>query len=359
MRRITSIIANSILIIYLAVGGIAPVQAIRPPDQSSPHDSEGINIYLPLVMRDVASPPARLTCPSATTLEQLIACIINQGPYADSAGYVEPGSTVKADWQTVVHAMMNGGCDFALPASLAPVMTIMTFADSGNARNYCVLYETADANSNGKVDNGWGTFITYNPSTKALIIQSPHPVFDATTENEAITVFKETSARAFLLMGAHRNASSVPACQGGYFISDPAHDVRNVFDPTVVELKSYFGSNPYWVLQFHGMAVNSCTDNVYMSNGFNSLPPAGTRIWQLYDAMETAHPTWSIDLTGQGSCSLSGATSTTGRIINGIDITRACGTTAITNTGFFIHIEQDPNFRTASDWIPAINTVWP
>ena len=302
---------------------------------------------------------ARLTCPTATALEQLIACIIDQGPYSEGAGYVEPSSTVKADWQTVVRSMMNGSCDFALPASLAPVMTIMTFADSGNMRNYCVLYETADANLNGKVDKGWGTFITYNASTKALVIQSPHPVFDMTTENEAITVFKETSARAFLLMGAHRNAPSVSACQSGYYISDPAHDVRDVFNPTVVELKSYFGSNPYWVLQFHGMAVDSCSDNVYMSNAFTTLPPTGTKIWQLYDAMHTDHPTWSIDLTGQGSCSLSGAPSTTGRIINGVAITSACSTDATTNSGYFIHIEQDPNNRTASDWIPAINTVWP
>ena len=255
--------------------------------------------------------------------------------------------------------MMNGSCDFALPASLAPVMTIMTFADSSNTRNYCVLYETADANINGKVDKGWGTFITYNASTKALVIQSPHPGFDETTENEAITVFKETSARAFLLMGAHRNASSVSACQSGYYISDPAHDVRNVFNPTVVELKSYFGSNPYWVLQFHGMAVDSCSDNVYMSNGFTTVPPTSTKIWQLYDMMHSNHPTWSIDLTGQDACSLNGTTSTTGRIINGIAITSACSTAATTNTGYFIHIEQDPNNRIASDWIPAINAVWP
>ena len=255
--------------------------------------------------------------------------------------------------------MMNGGCDIVLPPSLAQVMTNMTFADSDNTRNYCVLYETADENFDGKVDMGWGTFITYNTSTKPLVIQSPHPVFDENTETEAITVFKETSDAAFLLMGAHRNASSVSACQSGYYIPDPAHDVRNVFDPTVVELKSYFGSNPYWVIQFHGMAVDSCSDNIYMSNGFTTLPPMGTKIWQLYDAMQTNHPAWSIDLTGQGSCSLSGATSTTGRIVNGIAISSACSNAAITNTGYFIHIEQDPNNRTPSDSIPAINTVWP
>ncbi len=303
--------------------------------------------------------PQRLLCPTATILEQLVTCIINQGPYSDGAGYVEPTTQQKSDWQTVVNSMMNGNCDFALPASLAPVMTIKTFTDSGNGRNYCVLYETADVNANGKVDKGWGTFITYNASTKALIIHSPHPVYDMTTENEAIGVFKGTSARAFLLMGDHRNASSVSACQSGYYISDPAHDVRDVFNPTTVQIKSYFGSNPYWTIQFHGMAADSCSTHVYMSNGFSALPPAGTKIWQLHDAMHANHPTWSIDLAGQGSCSLNATTSTTGRIVNGVSITNACNTAATNNTGYFIHIEQDPNYRTASDWIPAINTVWP
>jgi hypothetical protein len=171
-------------------------------------------------------------------------------------------------------------------------------------------------------------------------------------------VFKGTNARAFLEMGAHRQASSTSACQSGYYISDPAHDVRDVFNPTTVELRAYFGSNPYWVIQFHGMAVDSCSTHVYMSNGFAELPPAG-KIWQLHDAMHTNHPTWSIDMTGQGSCSLNATTGTTGRIINGVAIGSACGTDATVNTGYFIHIEQDPNNRTASDWIPAINTVWP
>lgn len=79
----------------------------------------------------------------------------------------------------------------------------------------------------------------------------------------------------------------------------------------------------------------------------------------MYETMHADHPAWSIALTGQGTCSLSGAASPTGRIIHGVPITSACNTNATTNTGYFIHIEQDPGNRTASDWIPAINTVWP
>lgn len=305
------------------------------------------------------TPAVRLTCPAATTLEELVTCIIGQGVYVSGTVYVEPGTPDKAQWQTVVKWMMNGDCERNLPGSLAPVMTIKTFTDGDNGRSYCVLYETADADNNGRVDNGWGTFITYNASPKALIIQAPHPVYDRTTEDEAIAVFKETGARAFLLMGAFRNASEVPACQSGYYISDPAHDVRDVFNPTVVEIKSYYGSTPYWTIQFHGMGADSCSSHVHMSNGFTDLPPLGTVIWQLRDAMAAVHPDWSIDLAGEGSCTLNGANSPTGRIINGVSIREACSTNATTNTGTFIHIEQDPGYRAADDWIPAINSVWP
>jgi hypothetical protein len=306
-----------------------------------------------------STPAARLTCPDATTLEELVRCIMAQGVYVSGTVYAEPGTSDKAQWQTVVKWMMNGDCDRNLPGSLEPVMTLKRFTDSDNGRSYCVLFETADADEDGRVDNGWGSFITYDASTKALIIHAPHPVYDSTTEDEAIRVFKQTGARAFLLMGAFRNASEIPACQSGYYISDPAHDVRDVFNPTTVEIRSYYGSTPYWTIQFHGMGASSCSSHVHMSNGFSTLPPAGTRIWQLYDAMTALHPDWSIDLAGEGSCSLNGANSPTGRIINGVSIREACTTSATTNTGAFIHIEQDPGYRTAGDWIPAINSVWP
>jgi hypothetical protein len=302
--------------------------------------------------------PSRLTCPSATTLEQLVNCIIAQGPYSSGAGYVEPSSIIKRDWQATVRLMMEGRCDMPLPSSLAPIMSIKSFLASDNGKRYCVFYETADANGNGKVDKGWGTFIVYPTSSKPLVIQAPHPVADTGTQDEAIAVFKDTGARAYLLMGAHRSASSTPACQYSYQTSDPAHDVRDVFNPTVVELKSYYGGSPWWSIQFHGMAVDNCSSQVHMSNGFSSLPPAGTKIRELHDVMSTQNPSWDITLSGEG-CSLNATTSTTGRIINGIPISSACKTSAITNTGAFIHIEQDPAYRSAGRWTPAINVVWP
>jgi len=40
------------------------------------------------------TPVVRLTCPEATTLEELVTCIIGQGPYVSGTDYVEPSTAV-------------------------------------------------------------------------------------------------------------------------------------------------------------------------------------------------------------------------------------------------------------------------
>jgi hypothetical protein len=100
-----------------------------------------------------------LTCAPATTLESLATCIRTQMPQSGSNGFVEPNATEQNDWRAVVNQMLQGQCDFALPNSLSAAMRINTFTDSANGRNYCVLMEVQDANNNGYVDRGWGTFI--------------------------------------------------------------------------------------------------------------------------------------------------------------------------------------------------------
>jgi cellulose 1,4-beta-cellobiosidase len=70
------------------------------------------------------------------------------------------------------------------------------------------------------------------------------------------------------------------------------------------------------------------------------------------------NPTWNIEATGTGSCSLTATTNVQGRVINGISDASACGTAATQYTNTFIHIEQDPNMRNPSNWIQSILDVW-
>jgi cellulose 1,4-beta-cellobiosidase len=47
-----------------------------------------------------------------------------------------------------------------------------------------------------------------------------------------------------------------------------------------------------------------------------------------------------------------------GRLINGVAEANVCATAASSYNTRFLHIEQDPNMRSAAAWIPSVNEVW-
>ncbi|MCI0626420.1 MAG: hypothetical protein L0387_33040, partial [Acidobacteria bacterium] len=121
-------------------------------------------LFIPVVgsLLLVACGTPQLTCSSSTNLESLVTCIRGQMPESGSNGYVASTSPQRADWRTVVNQMLQGSCDFGVPASLDEIVQVRTFTDTGNGRNYCLLMEVRDRNRNGVVDKGFGTFIVYN-----------------------------------------------------------------------------------------------------------------------------------------------------------------------------------------------------
>jgi hypothetical protein len=303
---------------------------------------------------------ATLSCPTATTLEDLAVCIRTQMPGSGSNGFVAPTAAEQADWRSVVRQMLQGSCGFALPASLAGAMEIRTFTDSGNGKSYCLLMEVLDANNNGKVDRGWGTFIVDNAATLALSHQAPHPISDSTTEVQAIGVFKGTNSRSYLMAGAHRDANGgSSSCQSSYGPADAAHNVANMFHPTNAELMAWYGTNEWYAIQWHGMAADTCSNvEVYLSHGRNVAPISTYKIAQLRVNVLADHPTWKVYTPGTGACSLNATDNTQGRLLNGVDPNSVCGTAAVSYTGRFLHIEQDPGFRTAADWLHAVGVTF-
>jgi hypothetical protein len=304
---------------------------------------------------------AELTCSSATTLDALATCIRNQMPASGSNGYVAPTPTQQTDWRSVVRQMLDGSCSAILPTSLAGVMQLRTFTDTANSRSYCLLMEVLDADNNGKVDRGWGTFVVYNGASRELSHHAPHPIADSTTENQAIGIFRDTDSRSYLMAGAHRLANSgSSSCQSSYGPADAAHNVDNMFQATNAELMDYYGSNDWWAIQWPGMAADTCdAAQVYLSHGRNVLPVTGDKILDLKNNVLLYHPTWDVETTGTGACTLNATDNTQGRLINGVAASQVCNTAASSYTGRFLHIEQDPGFRTPSDWIQAVNDTWP
>jgi hypothetical protein len=192
--------------------------------------------------------------------------------------------------------------------------------------------EIKDVDNDGYVDRGFGTFIVANSRESEVSHQAPHPIADSTTEAQAIEVFKATESRTFLMAGTHRLASStVSTCQGAYSISDPAHNVDNMFFATNQQLDTFYGVSDWTAIQWHGMAAATCpTVNVFLSHGIDVAPGATDKIAVLRDALLAENPSWSVGVPGSGVCTLLGSTNTEGRWLNGVtsSSTAPCSTAA-------------------------------
>jgi hypothetical protein len=304
---------------------------------------------------------AILSCSQATTLDGLARCIIAQMPQQGSDGYVRPGPSERADWRRVVRTMLEGRCGPEIPARLARVMQLRTFRDSGSDRSYCLFMEVLDADRNGFVDHGWGTFIVNPNARRELHHHAPHPLNDATTDRQALAVFSATESRGYLLAGAHRySIAGSSACQRDYAPADPAHNTDNMFQATTEELVAFYGDMSWWVIQWHGMAEADCKAvNVYMSHGRGAVPAPSDKIYQLKERLLERHPAWKVDVAGSGACGLNGATNVQGRLLNGVPASDVCRTPATQYSGRFVHIEQDPAFRSAADWVEPVRDAWP
>lgn len=276
--------------------------------------------------------------------------------------FVIPSSANQTDWKTAVTNMLNGQCDFTPPGTLATIYQVKTFTDSGNGKNYCVAMEIKDANNDGKVDNGWGTFIVNNLATRETSHTAPHATDDLTTENQAISLFKNTNSRTFLMSGAPRTLG-VSTCQDnlGYNASDAAHNIDHFFFDATEAMDAWYGTRTWWQIQWHGMAVDTCDPvNAYIAHGFTTAPPADSKNVALKNNILKYHPTWTVTVPGDNPpCSLNATQNVEGRFLNGVPRSSCCGTDATTFRYKFLHIEQQPNFRNPADWLQAVLDTFP
>ena len=342
-----------------AVTGPAPaLEEAKGLPESHPPDAfsdEGLSVFGQIVAS------TDLDCASAITLGELVTCIRDHMPRSGSEGFVVPTTAERLDFRGVVGKMLNGHCDFALPASLAGAMRLRSFEDGDNGKTYCVLMEVEDANADGYVDRGWGTFIVDPTASRELIHEAPHPLADAETDLEAVEIFKGTDSRGFLLCGAHRAANAAASgCDASYKEADCAHAVANMFHPAVLEIDAFYGARPHTQIQWHGMATTTCASlGAYASQGLSKTPLAGTNVLALQKNASLHNPTWVVGVPGGGACDLDATDNVGGRFLNGVPLASACGTDATSATGEFLHIEQHIALRVASGWIAPVAGTFP
>ncbi len=300
-----------------------------------------------------------LDCPTATTLEALVACIAAQMPGEDVETVSIPTTAQQADWDTLVTQMLAGQCDgIVLPASLAGIYTVKTFTDADNSVDYCVAFETADSDDNNIVDLGWGTFIINPTPLLYYSIDVSHPKHDSNTDDQGIGIFKGTGAYTYVAAGSHRHANSVvSACQGSFEVADVAHNTENFFHTAVARIHA--SRSDVTSLQFHGMGASTCAGvDVYMTHGSANAASPTDPISVLKEKLIEQNPTWIVNVPGDTpGCTLHGTTNTQGRLINGVAAGAVCGTGASSYTGRFIHVEQKFANRSAADWIAALQAL--
>ena len=309
--------------------------------------------------------PPHLTCPHATTLEELVGCITVQMPGEGSEGFVAPDTLAQSDWAGVVARMLTGSCDdIVLSVGLGSVYRVFTFNDAGTSRDFCVLMETLDENDNGTVDRGWGAFIVEPDPSREINIHITHPVSCTTTELQGVTVFKSVGGRSYLLGGAHRRANSrVSSCQAAYFEADAAHNTNNMDQPAVREIMAFYAGlgRDFVSIQYHGMASTICPGvDVYMTYGRSVAPSGDDIILDLRDNVREHNPGWVVNVSGDTPpCTMSGTTNVQGRLLNDVPGNIVCTAPSVFTTGRFIHIEQKIEMRLPEDWIDAILETWP
>jgi hypothetical protein len=149
-------------------------------------------------------------------------------------------------------------------------------------------------------------------------------------------------------------------CQGdsGYSNSDAAHNKDNMFQSTLLELDAWYGNVAYHVIQWHGMASDTCSDHVFCSHGYDAAPAITDKCRDIINSMKFYHPTWVVGAPGVTSCSLIASTNTQARFLNGVAPASVCGTAANSFSGQFISLEQDSAMRNSQDWVATVIDIW-
>ncbi len=256
--------------------------------------------------------------------------------------YQTPNSEQSALWSSIIADMLNGDLASAHSDASSINYDVVTFTDTTNSKTYSVVRKRSAG------ANYWGTvIIDPSPIRSRLFIQAPHPLHDANTGNQAVVVFKNTGARAFILAGTHRcNSTSLSSCDGTTTVcggsdqfrkSDQAHTDDGPFQIATERFKH--GVPNLIVLQLHGFVKDPGYPDLILGNGTQSIPATDwlstfkNQLSLLDNSLQ-----YKIAHIDTAWTTLTGTTNTQGRLIN--NSPDPCGIAAENPNGRFLHIEQ-------------------
>ncbi|MEL7145277.1 MAG: T9SS type A sorting domain-containing protein [Bacteroidota bacterium] len=278
--------------------------------------------------------------PASGDLEQRLKGIIDTMPLVDGDDYSKPSDAQFATWGAVIDDLLTGNYADAATSAATLDYDLIEFEDDDTDRIYYIL-ENNDTNF-------WGTYVFYPNYVKSLVVQSPHPQKDFNTGRQGAFIFKETEAMFFFLAGTHRcnhtdtvNCSgTTDVCSGSskFRISDMAHNDSTLFQSTTDTLFRRFDDS--YFLQLHGFTKKDSDPYVILSNGsFEEPEDDFIGVFKNYLLQQDNTLTFQVPHENEDWDRLIGRTNTQGRLINGSP--DPCGQSATSNSGRFIHMEQE------------------
>jgi len=283
-------------------------------------------------------------------------------PGSGAEGFVPPSYIELIRWEDISESFLNGHAEEvdSLTDLYFPAYEIVRFTDTGfGSHEYLLLRETVP------VTLGWGTYILRLQHEMEIVIGVPHGRYETNTPSEGVDMFRRTGARLFMMNGTHRCSNSAyTPCDGTtsvcgsssrYRVSDMAHLTESAFQ---VMHEAYTVKYPVgYAFSVHGTTASNCSD-IFLSSGKGS--DSQPIIYELRDHMNSSGNIFvSVSGDGTSTCTLTGGTNVQGRLTNLSD--EPCFEAASSNSGFFIHAEQQrrvrDNYSIYSKFINAINAA--
>jgi hypothetical protein len=309
---------------------------------------------------------------------EIVNCILNempQQPLSNPYQWKLPTQDQIDEWRNLVHSMLvQLDCTHlnSILNHLSQIYTVNLSVD----QQYCIAVPI-------HLEIGWPSFFVKIAGNSGAPIDAlvdvhlsvAHPVTDGAVAQQGIYILQNSHvAKSLLIAGTTRNASLLDSsCQSSNYETDVAHNVHNLFQYAVMEMrKLYIENNNYQKLlhiQLHGMASTSCsTVSAFIANGViisDLNQPENNNLKLLYDSIRSQRPDFLVETTHNSTCRLTGGTNVQGRALNMAAsesepaIEKLCVTKATRATGAFIHIEQKQISRDAfTDWAIAIDNAY-
>ena len=202
--------------------------------------------------------------------------------------------------------------------------------------------------------------VALRPTATGVVLEVPHPFFEARTLDLAREVFEQGSATALVVSGTHRCASDTESvCTGvttacsddgrGYRLSDPGHTTGSTFHAIHVLLASRFPEAV--VVSLHGFVDDGVvlSDGIQVDDGLSAITQgpllalADALLNEIDEPVLVCRPAAGHQVT-DSKC---GTANVQGRHVNGSP--DACGIRPAEASSRFVHLTLSTTLRRARE----------